>query len=102
MMRATALLCCAGWAAATPTVPTEVVYDYQEHAETAFIDFAPKAGAAGRPSRQASGTTTLQSLGLVKNDNTPLGFERRLAKVPQKYLNDRRFQALLRKEIRRE
>jgi hypothetical protein len=63
---------------------------------------APKAGAAGRPSRQASGTTTLQSLGLVKNDNTPLGFERRLAKVPQKYLNDRRYQALLRKEIRRE
>ena len=75
MMRATALLCCAGWAAATPTVPTEVVYDYQEHAETAFIDFAPKAGADdGVMKLVMMDDKGLSGMGAVCLDGTDAGF----------------------------
>lgn len=75
MMRATALLSCAGWAAATPSVPTEVAYDYQEHAETAFIDFAPKAGADdGVMQLVMMDDKGLSGMGAVCLDGTDAGF----------------------------
>lgn len=61
-------------AAATPT-PPEIAYDYQEHDETAFIDFAPKAEADdGVMKLVMMKDKGLSGMGAVCLDGTDAGF----------------------------